>query len=65
MHYFWPAVAVVCALFLVFGKSRKTQETAECQYCHYVDLKTNMVKNQYGWFCDQEELEKYWWRLQI
>jgi hypothetical protein len=40
-------------------------EVAKCRECGAVVTKTRMVKEPvYGWFCNEEECEEYWLRIQ-
>lgn len=51
--------------FLDWLWPERTRETAACKACGEVALKRRMVHdNAYGWFCNEEELDKFWLRCQ-
>jgi hypothetical protein len=35
-------------------------ETAKCLECESVVSKSRMIKNDYGWFCNEKEFKEYW-----
>lgn len=50
------AIALICiAALLFFGTSRSPQQSTNCTYCKYFDVKTQKCTNKNSYFMDVKE----------